>query len=167
MKKLFIALAASALLLSTGVRAAPASAESVDTLLAVTKTQALLESMYGQIEAMMRQSIANASQGQSVSAEQRRALDTVPSKFVATMRTEMGWTKMRPIYVQIYQDTFTQEEIDGLIAFYRSPAGEAFVAKMPLVMQKSMQVAQAQMGPIMEKMKAAIDEAMAEAKRVK
>jgi hypothetical protein len=29
------------------------------------------------------------------------------------MREEMTWDKLRPLYVQIYQKSFTQEEIDG------------------------------------------------------
>ena len=80
------------------------------------------------------------------------------------MREEMTWDKLRPLYVQIYQESFTQEEIDGLIAFYESPAGVAFVEKMPFVMQKSMSIMQSRMAPMMEKMKAAIKEAIAEPK---
>jgi uncharacterized protein len=60
----------------------------------------------------------------------------------AMLREEMTWDKLRPVYVQIYQESFTQEEIDGLIAFYESPAGFAFVEKMPFVMQKSMSIMQ-------------------------
>jgi hypothetical protein len=74
---------------------------------------------------------------------------------------------MRPLYIQIYQESFTQEEIDGLIAFYKSPLGIAFVEKMPLVMQKSMTIMQSRTGPLMEKMKAVIDQAMADAKAAK
>lgn len=37
----------------------------------------------------------------------------------------------------LYAQHFSQEEVDGLIAFYRSPAGEALVNKMPLVMDAS------------------------------
>jgi len=71
---------------------------------------------------------------------------------------------MRPLYIQIYQETFTQEEIDGLIAFYKSPAGVAFVDKMPVVMQRSMSIMQSRIAPMMEKMKAAMQQAADEAK---
>ena len=43
----------------------------------------------------------------------------------------MTWDKLRPLYVRIYQESFTQEEIDGLIVFYESPAGIAFVERWP------------------------------------
>jgi hypothetical protein len=105
-----------------------------------------------------------AAQGKTLTAEQQRIFDAVPARFVAVMRAEFGWAKMKPMYVQLYRDTFEQEEIDGLIAFYRSPVGQAFTSKMPLIMQKSMALTQAQMQTFIPKMKAAMEGAIAEAK---
>jgi hypothetical protein len=144
--------------------AAPASQESIEALLVATKAESLVDGMYGNIEQAMRRSLAAATQGRPVSEEQQRILDAMPAKFSKVMREEMSWPKMRPLYIQIYQESFSQEEIDGLLAFYGSPAGQAFVAKMPVVMQRSMEVMQSQMVPLMEKMKAAMQEAVAEAK---
>jgi hypothetical protein len=33
--------------------------------------------------------------------------------------------KAKPALVKIYADTYTEEELDGILAFYKSPAGEA------------------------------------------
>jgi len=82
----------------------------------------------------------------------------------AAMREELNWEKLKPMHVQLYRDTFEQEEIDGLLAFYRSPVGQAFVNKMPLVMQKAMAMGQSQMQAVIPKMKTAIESAIAEAK---
>ena len=71
---------------------------------------------------------------------------------------------MRPVYIQIYQESFTQEEIDGMIAFYQSPAGAAFVRKMPVVMEKSMRIMQVRIAPMMERMKAVMAQSIAEAR---
>ncbi len=57
--------------------------------------------------------------------------------------------------------------MDGLLAFYRTLTGSAFIEKMPVVMQKSMSVMQTRMGPLMEKMKAAMARAIEEAKVAK
>ena len=115
----------------------------------------------------MRQGMKDSLQGKPVSAEQQRVLDTVPQKFMAVMREEFNWSKMKPMYIQLYSETFEQDEIDGLLAFYKSPVGQAFVTKMPVVMNKSMVIAQSQMQSLIPKMKEAIDSAMAEAKVVK
>jgi uncharacterized protein len=56
---------------------------------------------------------------------------------------------MRPGYVKAYSETFSEEEIDGILAFYESPAGRAMQAKMPILMPKIMALAQAQAGELM------------------
>ena len=76
----------------------------------------------------------------------------------------MSWQRMKPLYVQLYQDTFEQDEVDGLLAFYTSPTGQAFLNKMPVVMQKSMALSQSLMQSALPKMTAAMKEALSEAK---
>lgn len=155
---------AATLAISFGAQAVPASQESVETLLAVTRAEALMDSLYSGMDQMMRQSIQQAVQGQSISAEQQRMLDVIPEKFVAVMREEMSWKKMKPQYVQLYRETFEQEEIDGMLAFYASPAGQALINKMPVVMQKSLALSQSLLQSVYPKMKAAMQEAMKDAK---
>jgi uncharacterized protein len=94
-------------------------------------------------------------------------IDAAKDSIVKVIREEIAWDKMRPLYMQVYQETFTQEEIDGLLAFYTSPAGIAYVEKMPVVMQKTMAITRSRMAPMMEKMKAAIQQAVADAKAAK
>ena len=157
-------LVAALAFVSANAWADPASQESVETLLAVTRTESMMESMYSGVEQMMRQGMQQSVQGKTLTAEQQLLIDAVPGKFIAVMREEFNWTKMQPLYVALYRDTFDQQEIDGLIAFYRSPAGQAFVNKMPVVMQKSLALAQSQLQSLAPKMKAAMDQAMADAK---
>ena len=112
----------------------------------------------------MKTGMQQLAAGKTLSPEQQRVLDAVPAKFAAVMREEFTWASLRPAIVQLYRETFDQSEIDGLIAFYRSPVGQAFVSKMPIVMQKSMQVSQERMKVIVPKMRAAMEQAMADAK---
>lgn len=153
-----------ALLASFAAQAAPASQQSIEALLTVTKTESLMDSMYAGMDQMMRQSMAQTLKGKSLSAEQQRKLDAVPAKFVAVMREEMSWQKMKPLYVQMYRETFEQEEVDGMLAFYASPAGQALINKMPVVMQKSMALSQSLMQSFLPKMMTALESAMADAK---
>lgn len=44
--------------------------------------------------------------------------------------------------VPVYDRNFTAEEIEGMIAFYSSPVGQKVIAKLPVVMQESMQLGQ-------------------------
>lgn len=153
-----------ALLASLSAHAAPASTESVEALLAVTKVETIMDSMYAGMDQMMHQSIQQTYQGKSLSPEQQRALDAVPAKFVAVVREEMNWQKLKPLYVQLYRESFEQEEIDGVLAFYATPAGQALIQKMPVVMEKSMAISQSLLKSFIPKMSAVMEEAMNEVK---
>jgi hypothetical protein len=41
--------------------------------------------------------------------------------------------------IQIYRDNLTQKEVDGMLKFYRSESGRAYVEKMPAITQEVMQ----------------------------
>jgi hypothetical protein len=43
---------------------------------------------------------------------------------------------------KIYADNLTDEEVSGAIAYYRTPAGQSFLRKAPIMTQQSMQAAQ-------------------------
>lgn len=45
--------------------------------------------------------------------------------------SQVGWTAMQAEITDVYAKTFTDEELDSIIAFYKSPAGTALVTKMP------------------------------------
>lgn len=155
-----------ALMASFTVQAAPASQDSVEALLSVTKTEAVMDSLYSGMDQMMRQTVNQTVEGKSLSAEQQHAIDTLPEKFVAIMRKEMSWQQMKPLYVRLYRETFEQEEIDGMLAFYNSPTGTALINKTPLLMQKSLTLSQELLQSAVPRMNTAIEEAMAGARAV-
>jgi hypothetical protein len=68
------------------------------------------------------------------------------------------------MYIQIYKESFDQEDVDGLIAFYSSKVGQNYINKMPLAMQKTMAAVQQRMGPMLSRVKEAMKAAMEEAK---
>lgn len=54
-----------------------------------------------------------------------------------------GFSKIVDKLIPIYMEHHTEEEIDGMIAFYESEIGKKMVEKTPLIMQEAMQVGQA------------------------
>jgi hypothetical protein len=162
MRKLLIPL--FALGLSMGAQAAPPSDEAVDQLLTAMHVQRTLDAMLGNMEQVMRQTMATAIQGKTLTAEQRQTIDAAPARLAQVLRDELSWTSMRPVYAQVYRESFSDEEIAGLTAFYNSPAGMAFTDRMPLVMQKTNAIMLERMGPMMERMKKAAQQAVEDAK---
>jgi hypothetical protein len=159
-----IAILIASAVFCTSALADPPTAASIETLLTVTKTERTLDAMFDNIDRIMQQSMTAALGGQPRTPEQQRALESMRVKTAQIFREEMGWSKLEPMYVQIYQETFTQDEIDGLIAFYRTPVGVAYVDKLPIVLQKASAASQRLVGPMMQRMQAAAKEAAAEAK---
>ena len=146
-------LVAAALVLafvSAGAHAA-ASAESVERLLQLMKVQAQLENVYAQVlptvQNAMRQSIGTRVDA----AEAQQLFSVVMPRVDAVIRQELAWPKLKPGFAAIYAETFTQQEVEGLIAFYEGPIGQALVAKTPQLTQRSFQMMQQRMGPVMQK----------------
>lgn len=161
MRRLLLSLALAS---ACAVHAAPASQASVEALLQVTKAESMMDAMFVHMEQMMRAGMQQATRGKTLSEEQQRVLDAVPAKFLSVMRSEMNWQTLKPQFIKLYQDTFEQAEVDGMLSFYASPAGQALIHKMPVVMQKSMQLSQTLMQSAMPRMQAALEEAIKEAK---
>ena len=153
---------ALALAFSLQAQAAPASQASVEKTLDLMHAEQSVEAIWGPVEANMRQTIAKSHGETPATPEQQAAEDRVIQRAMDLMHQEMNWGKMKPQYVKMYADTFTQEEIDGLNAFYSSPAGQAYLAKMPLLMQHSMQLMQVQMQTLMPRMMQIMQDARAQ-----
>ncbi len=144
--------------------AAEPSDASVEKLLSLSKAESTIDAMFGNFEAAMRQGMAQAVAGQPLTDEQRRVLEIAPKKFVQVVREEFNWFTFKPVLIKIYKESFDQDDIDGLNAFYGSKAGQAYVNKMPVAMQKSVAAAQERVVPLAAKMTAAMKAALEEAK---
>lgn len=146
-----------------GAQAAPPTAESVERLLVLSKSESVMDSMYAAAEAAMRQAMQQAVGNKRLTAEQERAIQTVPARYMSVLRAELNWATLKPDMIQMYQDVFTQEEIDGMIAFIGTPAGQAMMGKMPALMQRSMVLGQTRMRALMPRMLRVIEEALNDA----
>lgn len=150
--------------LSFPAHAAPPSDASIATLLSITQSDKMVEAMYANMEQMLRQSMQQATTGKTLTDEQKRVLELAPARLAKVMREEITWASMEPMIVKVYRESFDQAEVDGLIAFYQSPVGQSFVAKMPQVMHRSMEASQGQLQAFMPKLQAAMRDVMKEAR---
>lgn len=144
--------------------AAPASEKSIEELLVIAKSEVLTESVITNGEQQIAQAIQLQTQGKSLTTAQKQVLDSLPTKFGTLMRQELNWNDMKLVYIQIYRNSLDQDEVDGLIAFYKTPAGQASIAKMPLVMQQIMVFMQTKMQSFKPKLEAMMNQAFDDAK---
>lgn len=148
MQRLIVALVFFAC--SVGARAA-ASPESVERLLQVMKVQSQIEMVYSQALPTAQEAMRQSLGSQADAAEAERVFNAAMPRINAVLREELSWARLKPGFVAIYAETFTQQEVDGLIAFYEGPVGKALVAKTPQLTQRSFQMMQQRMGPTMQR----------------
>lgn len=150
MKK-FIAIAGICLVSITAFADSKPSDSSLNELLTITDSQALIDGMWPQVEAAINNSAKQALGGATLNSDQQAIMQDANAKLAALFREEFSYEKMKPLMISIYKDAFSQDEVDGMIKFYKSKAGKAVTKKMPLVMQATMANVQTQMAGIMPK----------------
>jgi hypothetical protein len=94
-------------------------------------------------------------------AEQTALLTEYRGKVQQITTEEVGYEQLRPMLVNLYATSFTDAELDGIIAFYKTPAGQSLVAKMPEIAGKTTGTVQERIKELQPKL-AAVTQSYAE-----
>jgi hypothetical protein len=137
----------------------------LDELFRVTKVESLLmdtsNQLEGNLKAGVQQSLSQAQIPPALVPEVNKLIDATLPKFVQRSQEQLSWANMKPKYAQLYRETFTQQEVVDMIAFYNTPSGQSVISKMPAVMQKIMVMTQQMIIPLMIQMNADLRSAVA------
>jgi uncharacterized protein len=160
MRILAAALVSGALILScvTVVRADEVSKTAkIEEFMQVAQLDRMVKAMLDQMKNMQAGQLAQMS----APGEDRERQEAVQRKTMALIAERMSFDKIKPLYVKVYAETFTEEELDGMLSFYKSPAGKAMMEKMPQMMARMMPLMQQWMAD----MKPDLDKIMAEGQK--
>lgn len=124
------------------------SEASVQALLQVMQTRNALDDSLGRMHAFVDRVIRKRSGGLPLSNPHSRPLSPEDEKRAAQMRSKvtavfsesMTWDSLKPLYLSAYRELYSQQEIDGMMAFYQSKSGQAVIAKQPQVLEKTTQL---------------------------
>jgi len=75
--------------------------------------------------------IAENMAGSTPTAEQQAKIDEFKKQISQSIVNNFAWTAMKPKVVDLYATSFTEEELDAIIGFYKTPAGSAYLKKQP------------------------------------
>lgn len=129
-----------AICLAGAALAAPAAAqdskiekarEIFRVMQAETIVDQMVEAAFRQVGPMMQQSHPELPPA---------ALTIVREEIAASLR--QGMPELVEQMAGVYEQVFTEAELDGMLDFYRSPVGQSLLDKMPQVMSRSMQFSQ-------------------------
>jgi hypothetical protein len=114
------------------------SEASIRQLFEVMHSSKLLDAYLTQIDATVRASMQQAFAGQQPTPKQQKIMETLGRNIASLVKEELNWATFEPMMIEVYSNTFTQHEVDGMLTFYRSEAGQAVIAKLPTAMQQTM-----------------------------
>ena len=129
--------------------AAPPSDADVNRLLAASRAQTMLDGMLPQMEAMQQQQFAELARSRTLTPEQSERMQRIQQRTNQTMRQALAWSKIRPLYADIYKQTFSKEDVLAMAEFYESAAGQSLLDKTPTLMQNLMVAIQQKMTPLL------------------
>jgi hypothetical protein len=91
--------------------------------------------------------------GPNATGEKKAQLADFEKKFAQMIDAQVGWDVLEPALTDYYQRAFTEEELDAIVAFYKTPAGSALVEKMPDVNAQATRLLQSKMAAVQPQMK--------------
>jgi len=98
--------------------------------------------------------------GADLNAEEKAKRQKAMKVAMDETKAAMSWDKIEPIFVSLYADTFDTDDLKAMIAFYKSPAGQKWVAKQPELQAATMQKVQELIIAAQPKIQAAVKKAM-------
>lgn len=120
----------------------PASDASIRELLVLIEVQKDFAEALAQFEQEVVDSekagVAAAAQyGEPLNARHKAALAKFKNNAATLVRQKLDWAKLEPELVGLYRGNYTQQEMDGIIAFLKSPIGRAYHEKERRIIKKA------------------------------
>ena len=130
----------------------------IDEMFTLMNMEQTLSRLADQQTAQMKQIMPQLLAGQTIGPDDQKQIDAFMDQLTGMVRDAIQWSKLKPQYLDLYAATYDETTIDGMLAFYRTDAGRAMVAKQPELVSKSQAIAQAQLTAVQPKMQAAFED---------
>ena len=128
------------------------SEASIKELLELTQqSRKVTDSVTAQMNQLMNSAIEQVTKGEKLPPNAQNRVDQDKSEIAKMMHDILDYDKVLPMDVRIYQKSFTQAEVDGLVAFYKTPAGQALISKMPVVVENTFAEMRTMITPITQR----------------
>jgi uncharacterized protein len=123
------------------------SREQLITLFEVMRIRAQMNEMLKMVPAALQQQLQSEADqvqvsllplGSVLTPEQRAARDRVTQKYFALTESLYPVDDMLNDMIEVYQRHLTREDVDGIIAFYRSTPGQHILDAQPLMAKEVM-----------------------------
>jgi len=114
---------------------------AAEKLLDATNVKERSDQVKEQVKGYLRNTLQN--QFKDVPRDGQEMADALVNETMKWVSDDFSWEETRGMYVDIYAQVFTEEEIEGLLRFYQSPIGQKMLQKTPELTQLILQKTQA------------------------
>ena len=133
---------------------------TAEELLRLMKADQMTKPLLNQMRSVMEQQFARMGAPDDMKPILKRYTD----RLFGVIDETLNWQTLKENTISIYTQTFTEDELKGMVAFYRSPIGQSVIDKMPMAMQRAMEIQQKSMPQFLEKVKQISEELAQEIK---
>jgi len=109
--------------------AAQLSQAQLDELMRVTRMQDMISPAMAGVEQEIRQTMGQLAQQIGMDEARKQRFDqAVVQRLIPQIRNEMSWQKLAPLFQEAMMQAIDADDVEPMLAFYRSPAGRAYQA---------------------------------------
>lgn len=128
------------------------SYQHAEELSVINNVKSQLDGMYEQ----MRQMLVSQIESAEISGSDEEHAKNIQRSTTDILFENLSWENIKDDYIELYVNTFTEEELEGIVSFSKSPLGKKLAEKTPVLMQKSMMIGQQKAQTLMPKVQAEI-----------
>lgn len=103
-------------------------------LFALMHMEATYDQLMQQLLAQTQKTTVSLFPTGTMNDAQKREYAAFMARVDAAIADSFSWKVLEPEFAKLYASNFSDSELDGILAFYRSPVGQAMIAKTPALM---------------------------------
>ena len=138
----------------------PAKVPIIEDLFRLTKPDNMVQQAKNAIGSAAQQAFTSEVRKFDDPSKYQSDYQKLQGQLMGIINSRLDWTKMKPQLVKIYSDSFTKDELTGITAFYKSPAGQAEMQKMPQVAYKTNVLGQQQLASVQPELQKAMSDTL-------
>lgn len=92
----------------------------------------ILDQVISQLDKMQGQML----EGLNIPEDRKQDALNLQNKITSMIISEFNRKEMESDLIKVYSDVYSEEELKGIVDFYKSPAGQSMIKKTPILMDK-------------------------------
>jgi uncharacterized protein len=147
MKRWMAMLVVAMVMAPVGARADEASKQAkVKELFAVMHVDHSLDRMRSAMAQQVQATAKNAPGTEQMTPEKTKIQQEFVDNSMKVVDQNFSWAVLEPAFLKLYSDAYSEQDLDGILAFYKSPPGQAMLTKAPELSSGVMEIVHSRMG---------------------